>query len=283
MILVTGSTGNVGSEVVKQLASAGHKVRALVRNSKDGAGKFPTTVDLAVGDLDNADSLVNAMRGIDKLYLLAPFSGSLVKQEANVIDAAKRAKVKHVVKHSVLGAQYEAITLARWHRAGEKALESSGIAWTHLRPSAFFPNALGWATMIRQSATVYYPTGDGKVGAVDPRDIAAVAVKTLTEHGHEAKSYDVTGPQALSTQDQVDIIARAIGKPLKFVNVPDQAARDSMQGQGMQTQMIDLLLEFTAIVRAGQCSLVSDTVHRLTARQPRTFEAWVKDNVGSFK
>jgi uncharacterized protein YbjT (DUF2867 family) len=283
MILVTGSTGNVGTEVVKQLASAGHKVRALVRNSKDGAGKFPTTVDLAVGDLDNVDSLVNAMRGIDKLYLLAPFTASLVKQEANVIDAAKRAKVKHVVKHSVLGAQYEAITLARWHRAGEKALEGSGIAWTHLRPSAFFPNALGWATMIRQGATVYYPTGDGKVGAIDPRDIAAVAVKTLTEHGHEAKSYDVTGPQALSTQDQVDIIARAIGKPLKFVNVADPAARESMQGQGMQTQLIDVLLEFTAIVRAGQCSLVSDTVHRLTARQPRTFEAWVKDNVGSFK
>jgi uncharacterized protein YbjT (DUF2867 family) len=283
MILVTGSTGNVGTEVVRQLASAGHKVRALVREPRAGANKFPTTVDLAVGDLDNMESLVHAMRGVDKIYLLAPFTPSLVKQESNVIEAAKRAKVKHVVKQSVLGAQYEVITLGRWHRNGEKTLEASGLAWTHLRASAFFSNTFGWSAMIRLGGTVYYPAGDGKVGAVDPRDIAAVAVKTLTEPGHDARCYDITGAQALTTQDQVDVIGRAIGKPLKYVNVPDHAARDSMLGQGMAAQMVELMLEHSAIVRAGQWSLVTDTVHRLTARQPRTFEAWVKDNVGSFK
>lgn len=283
MILVTGSTGNVGTEVVKQLAGAGHKTRALVREAKEATGKFPTTVDVAIGDLDNIDSLVNAMKGIERIYMLAPFSTSLVKQEANVIEAARRAKVKHVVKHSVLGAQYEAITLGKWHRTGEKTLEASGLAWTHLRPSGFTSNALGWAGMIKSGGTVYYPTGDGKLGVIDPKDIAAVAVKTLTENGHEAKSYELTGPQALTTQDQVDIIGRAIGKPVKFVNVPDQAARDSMLGQGMPAQLADALIEFCGIVRANQAALVTDTVQKLTGRQPRTFEAWVKDNVSAFK
>src|SRR5690242_884640 len=115
MILVTGSTGNTGTEVVKQLASAGHKVRALVRDTKEASGKFPTTVDIVTGDLENLDSLVNAMKGIERIYLLAPFTPNLVRQEGNVIEAAKRAKVKHVVKHSVLGAQYEAVTLGKWH------------------------------------------------------------------------------------------------------------------------------------------------------------------------
>ena len=283
MILITGSTGNVGSEVVNQLASAGHKVRALVRDTKEASGKFPTTVDIVVGDLDNIDSLVNAMKGVERVYLLAPMTPSIVKQEANVIDAAKRASVKHVVKHSVLGAQYEAIAMAKWHRTGEKTLESSGVAWTHLRPSGFFTNTLGWAQMIKNGGTVYYPTGDGKLGMVDTRDIAAVAVKTLTENGHEAKSYEITGPKALSTQDQVDIIGRTIGKPVKFVNVPDQAARDSMLGQGMQTQIVDAMIEFCGIIRAGQAALVTDTVQKLTGRQPRTFEAWVKENTNAWK
>jgi uncharacterized protein YbjT (DUF2867 family) len=283
MILITGSTGNVGSEVVKQLASAGHKVRALVRDTKEASGKFPTMVDIVVGDLDNIDSLVNAMKGVERLYLLAPLTPSIVKQEANVIDAAKRANVKHVVKHSVLGAQYEAITLAKWHRTGEKTLEASGVAWTHLRPSAFFTNTLGWAQMIKNGGTVYYPTGDGKLGLVDPRDIAAVAAKVLTENGHEAKSYEVTGPKALSTQDQVDIIGRTIGKPVKYVNVPDAAARDSMLGQGMPAAVADGMIEFCGIIRNGQAALVTDTVYKIAGRQPRSFEAWVQENANAWK
>jgi uncharacterized protein YbjT (DUF2867 family) len=282
MLLITGSTGNVGTEVVKQLAASGQKVRALVRDPRDAANKFPTTVDILVGDLDNIDSLVSAMKNVEKVYMLAPLTPSLVKQEANVIDAARRAKVKHVVKHSVLGAQYEAITVGKWHRTGEKTLEASGLSWTHLRPSGFFANALGWAQMIKQGGTVYYPTGDGRLGCVDPRDIAAVATKVLTENGHEAKAYEITGPKALSTQDQVDIIGRSIGKPVKFVNVPDSAARDSMLGQGMQTQVVDAMLEFCGVIRQNQAALVTDTVQRVTGRQPRTFESWVQENAKSF-
>jgi uncharacterized protein YbjT (DUF2867 family) len=282
MILVTGSTGNVGSEVVKQLASGEHKVRALVRDRSSAAGKFPTTVDLAIGDLDSVDSLVAAMRGVDKVYLLAPMTPSHVVHEANAIAAAKRAQVKHVVKHSLLGAQYEAITLARWHRNGEKVLEASGLAWTHVRPSAFFTNALGWAAMIKNGGVVYQPTGEGKLGMVDPRDVAAVAVAALTEPGHESKAYDVTGGRALSTREQVEIIAQATGKPIKYVHVPDHTARDSML-RTMQPQLVELLLEYMGMVRGGQAAVVTDAVQKVTHRQPRTFEAWVQDHVGVFK
>lgn len=283
MILVTGSTGTVGSEVVKQLANAGHKVRALVRNPKDASGKFPTTVDVAVGDLDNPDTLWNAMKGVEQVYLLVPLSPTLQKHDRNAIDAAKRAGIKHVVKHSVLGAQYEGITLAKWHRAGEKALESSGIAWTHIRPSGFFTNTLGWAKTIKEGGTVYYPTGNGKLGIIDPRDIAAVALKTLTTPGHDGKSYDLTGPAALSTQEQVDWIGRAIGKPLKFVDVPDAAAKDAMLKQGWNPQLADLMLEFTNLIKAGQAALITDWVQKVSGKPPRTFEAWATENASAFR
>ncbi len=283
MILVTGSTGNVGSEVVKQLAHAGHKVRALVRDAKEATGRLPTTVDVVVGDLDNVDSLVNAMKGVDRLYMLAPFSPSLQKQEANLVDAAKRARLSHLVKHSVLGAQWEAITLGKWHRAGEKLVEAAIPLWTHIRPSGFFSNTLGWAGMIKSGGTVYYPTGEGKLGMVDPRDVAAVAVKCLTEPGHAGKAYDVTGPVALSTREQVDVIGRAIGKQLKYVDVPDQAARDSMLGQGMPAILVDALIEFCGAIKAGQCATVTDTVQKLTGKSPRTFESWTQENAAAFR
>jgi len=283
MILVTGSTGNVGGELVVQLAGKGHAVRAIVRNAKEATGKLPTTVDIAVGDFGNVDSLAAAMRGVAKVYSLVPFTAALAQHDANVLAAAVRAGVKHVVKHSVLGAQWEGNLLGRWHRAGEKALEASGLAWTFVRPGGFSSNALQWLGSIKQAGAVFYPTGDGKLAPIDPRDIAAVAAVALTQPGHEGKAYDVTGPAALTTGDQVAILAKALGKDLKYVDVPDAAARESMLGMGMPALVVDALLEFTAMVRAGQAAMVTDTVERVTGTPARTFETWVRDHLAAFK
>jgi uncharacterized protein YbjT (DUF2867 family) len=282
MILVTGATGNVGAELVKQLATKGHKVRALVRSPSEASGKFATTVDLAAGDFDNPDSLVAAMRGVERVYALVPFTPALVAQDKNLIEAAKRAGVKHVVKHSVLGAQYEGVTLGKWHRVGEKLLEASGLAWTHLRPGGFASNARMWAETIKTQGKVYQPTGDGKLGVIDPRDIASAAAVVLTTPGHESKTYDLTGPEALTTGDMATTIGKVIGKPVTYVDVPDSAARESMLGMGLPALIADALLEFTGMMRAGQAGMVSDAVKQLTGTN-RTFETWVRDNAAAFR
>jgi len=281
MILVTGATGNVGTEVVKQLAGAGHKVRALVRDKKDGVKLG--TVELAIGDFENLDSLGAAMRGIDTMYQLAPFTPALVAHETNLLDAAKKAGVKRIVKHSVMGAEYESITLGKWHRQIEKKLEASGIAWTHIRPTGFMSNALQWVGSIKAQGAVYYPAGDGKLALVDARDIASCAVVALTQPGHEGKAYAVTGPEALTTQQQCDILGKAIGKSIKYVDVPDSAAKESMVGMGMPAQLVDILLEYTNLVRAGQADQVTDAIPRLTGKPGRTFEAWCRENAAAFK
>src|SRR5262249_45499806 len=121
MILVTGATGTVGSEVVRQLVAAGKKVRALARDTERAGKQLGAGVELVRGDLDRAETPEPALRGVERLYLLPPLDTQMVRLEEVAIAAAQRAGVRHVVKHSNMGADDEqAITLQRWHRAGEK-------------------------------------------------------------------------------------------------------------------------------------------------------------------
>jgi uncharacterized protein YbjT (DUF2867 family) len=282
MILVTGATGTVGGAVVRRLVAAGHPVRALVR--QPGAGRVPDGVEVAYGDLTRPETLAEALSGVERMYLLAPLAPHLPHWEAGAIDAARAAGVRHVVKHSNLGADDpDATTVQRWHRAGERLLEQSAMAWTFVRPTGFMSNALGWAGTIRAQGTVYAPAGDGKLAVVDPYDIAAVAVAALTGPGHEGRAYDVTGPAALSTVDQVAAIGAAIGRPLRYVDIPESTARDGMRASGMPAVIVEALLEFMALVRSGRADTVSDAVPTGTGRPARTFEAWAAEHTDTFR
>ncbi len=284
MILVIGATGNVGGEVVRQLVAAGETVRAFVRNGDAAAQRLPADVGRAEGDLGQPDTVAAALRGIERVYLLAPMVPHMAQLEANVVDAAQSAGVRLIVKHSNSGAPEEATTMQRWHRAGELRIERSGLAWTFVRPTGFMSNALAWAGSIKGHGMVYSPGGTGRLSVVDPRDIAAVAVRALVEgERHFGKSYEVTGPAALSTEEQVNVVAQTIGKPLRYVDVPEAAARDSMRSMGMPDAIVEALLEFMRLVRAGECAAVSPAVERVTGRPPRTFAQWVQENAAAFR
>ncbi|HUJ61796.1 MAG TPA: SDR family oxidoreductase, partial [Kofleriaceae bacterium] len=256
MILVTGATGTVGSHVVRELVAAGQQVRAFVTDTSEARKQLGEKVEYAQGKFEDKASIEAALRGVTKLYLLVPFVENMAALEATVIDAAKRAGVRHVVKHSVSGAQYEpGLTIGRAHRAGEKLLEASGMAWTFLRPVGFMSNAFGWAPTVKSQGAIYQPMGSGKMAVIDPRDIASVGAKALTTSGHEGKAYDLTGPEALDMTQQAKILGDAIGKPVKYVDVPDSAARDAMLGMGMPKFAVDALIEFTNLVRAGNAAM----------------------------
>src|SRR5439155_13439138 len=115
----------------------------------------------------------------------------------------------------------------------------SGMACAFVRPTGFMSNALGWVGSIKSQGAVYGNGGQGKMSVVDPRDIAAVAVKALTGSGHEGRAYDVTGPEALSAAEQVQILSSAIGKPLRYVDVPDAAERQNMLEMHMPPAIVD--------------------------------------------
>jgi uncharacterized protein YbjT (DUF2867 family) len=282
MILVTGATGNVGGEVVKQLLEAGAPVRVLARDPAKAA-KLGAGVSVVRGDLAAPETLGPAFAGVTKAFVLST-GPDLARLAGNAVDAAKKAGVAHVVLLSVLGAEFEpSFELGRWHRESERKLEASGLAWTFLRPGSFASNALSWVSSIKAQGVVYSPYGEGKSAPIDPRDIAAVAVKALLAPGHEGKAYSLTGSAAITTGEQVAKISAAIGRPLRFVDVPPEAARDGMLEAGMHPLLVDALLELMARVRAGHGATVSTAVADVLGRPARTFDAWLHDHVAAFR
>ena len=282
MILVTGATGTIGGEVVKQLLAQGEKVRVLARDPAKAA-KLGDGVEVAQGDFDKPETLAAACQGVDKLFLLAA-GENLAQQEAAALQAAKQAGVKYVVEISAAGAGDEGgLELGRWHAAGEKHVRDSGIPWTIVRPGMFMSNTLAWAGSIKSQGVVYNPSGEGKTAPIDPKDIAAVAVAALTSAGHEGKVYEITGAQPLSTADQVGKISAAIGRPIQCIDVPEEAARGAMLGQGMSPALTNALVELMTYIKNEGTGEVTTTVEQVLGREPRTFEEWLSEHASAFR
>ncbi len=281
MILVIGATGTTGGEVARQLIAAGQRPRLLVRNP-DKAREFQGKAEIVQGDLERKDTLVPAMKGVEKLYLVsAGVNGP--ELEGNAIDAAKKASVKHVVKLSVIGADNPELIFSKWHAKAEKRLMESGLQWTMLRPGNFMTNSLAWAPTIKTQGAFYQPTGEGRWAAIDPVDIGAVAVRALTSQGHEGKGYTLTGPESLNGAGYAAKLSAVLGKPVKFVDVPPEAAKDNMLKSGIPPAYVEALLQLFAAIKAGKADFVTDTVEKVTGRKAGTFEAWVRRNIAAFK
>jgi uncharacterized protein YbjT (DUF2867 family) len=280
LILVTGATGTIGTEVVQQLAAAGHRVRALVRDLAKAA-KLGATVEVAKGDLAKPETLEAAFAGVEKAFVVVASSPEQATQEGNAFDAAKRAGATHLVKLSgggpIVMDHMAGTAFAKWHGDAEARLRATGIAWTILRPGPFNANvAKAWGIMARGG--LFLPSGNGRDPHIDPRDIGAVAVKVLTEPGHEGKVYDLTGPELLSYAEVVQKVAAATGRPLKFVDVPEATWRQELLGAGVPPPAVDSFAHYFAGVKAGRMYLTS-TVTELLGRPARSFDAWVKDHI----
>ena len=282
MILVTGASGNIGSEVVKKLVAGGAKVRAASRGGKapTGAGQVESVdVDFAKGE-----SVRAALKGVDALFLLVPSTPNQAELDALVVDEAKKAGVQFIVKSSVIGAEREGYTFARWHRAGEKAVERSGIPHAFVRPNTFMQNMKNFfAGTIKGQGAFYFPAKDSKTSFVDVRDIAAVAAKLLTSPGHQGKAYTVTGPAALTYAEVAATLGAAIGKKVSYVDLPPADFKKSMMGFGAPEWMADAMIDMGRYTIEGGCAEVSGAVQAVTGNKPIAFETYAKDFAADFK
>ncbi len=280
MILVTGATGTVGREVVAQLLAAGQEVRAMTRDPSKV--KLNGEVEVVKGDFNAPDSLASAVHGVERIFSLT-FGPETGVHERHLAQAAKAAGARHIVKLSALGGDDETRNnIRKWHDEGEQAIRETGIALTVLRPTGFMSNALHWRPSIRAQRKVFSNYGDGKLPPVHPRDIAAVAVRALTTSGHDGKVYPLTGPEALKMSEQVKILADAIGQPLEYVPVSDEATRKGMENAGMPSFLIDALLPFAAFIRSGKAAQVFHTVEEVTGTPSLRFSDWARENAVAF-
>jgi len=277
MILVIGATGTVGSEVVRQLVATGERPRALVRDPATARQRLGDQVEHMVGDLDRPETIAAALAGVDRVFLLTTQSSRQPEWERAVIGAAARTGVGQLVKLSVFRADEQSpLQVARQHGQAERVLAQSGLAATILRPVFFMQNLLA---MIHDGA-IATAAGDGRVAMVDARDIAAVAVATLTGGGHAGKTYTLTGPQALSFYQVASVLSRQTGRPLRHVRVPPDKVRVALQGRGVAAWYADDMAKLHSMLAVGYEEVVTDDIHRVTGRPPRTLAQFAGDHAG---
>ncbi|MBI5178638.1 MAG: SDR family oxidoreductase [Nitrospinae bacterium] len=279
--MVTGATGNVGTELVKKLSAAGVAVRAAAHSMAKAEKVRGPNVEIAELDFDKPETVSAAFYGVDKAFLLTPFTRNMAEQGKRLVDAAKKGGVKHVVRLSGFGADAEpGIQLGRWHRAVEKHIESSGMGYTILRPNNFMQNFIAH---FRAAGGVYYlPLGAGKISYIDIRDIANVAATVLTAPGHEGKAYTLTGGEALTVGEVAGTISAATGKKFAYVDVLEEAARKAMLEHHVPDWMASALMELHAVGKAGYAAHISPDVEAITGKKPITFGQFTRENAPAF-
>ncbi|WP_345072421.1 SDR family oxidoreductase [Hymenobacter fastidiosus] len=280
-ILVTGATGTVGSELVKALTNRGLTVRAGVHSLIKGERlrQLDPGVQLVEIEYSRPESLRVALTGVDRMFMITPFSEDQVEIGKRLVDAARQAGVQQVVKLSAAGAEAEpGIQLGRWHREVEQYLEQSGLAYTLLRPGGFMQNFLNYnGDSIRREGQFYMPVGAGQVSYIDVRDIAAAAAAILSapDSAHYGQAYTLTGPAAVSGHDVAAALSQATGRAISYVDVPEEAAAQAMAQA--PAWLRESMLELQRLYKAGYAAGVTPTVEQLTSCPARTIEQFAKD------
>jgi uncharacterized protein YbjT (DUF2867 family) len=281
-ILVIGGTGNVGREVVSQLAARGARFRAMTRNP-DAAG-LPPPVEVVCGDLMVPESLDRCLQDIETVFLVwvappAAVAGALeriAKHARRIVFLTAPLKTPHPFFQQPNPSREVAERI-------ERLIETSGMEWTFLRAGIFAGNARHfWGPQIRSGNVVRWPYLDAETAPTDERDLAGVAVRTLCEDGHAGAEYVVTGPQSLTQAEQVQTIGRAIGRSLRVEEMsPDEARSELLPILGSRT-VVDMLLNAWAAA-IGQPAFVTSTFAELTGVPPRTFAEWATDHAAEFQ
>ncbi|MFD3841716.1 NAD(P)H-binding protein [Streptomyces sp. NPDC058642] len=281
MILVTGATGTIGSELVRQLAARGEKVRALTRDP--AKAQVPPGVEVVRGDYLDPGSLTGATAGVTAAFLLgAPGPGS--RHDQALVAAAAAAGVHRLVKLSAIGTgDPEVGPSGEWHVPGEQAVRDSGAEWTILRPSSFASNTLSWVQAVGQGEPVPNMTGDGLSGVIDPRDVSEVAARILVDGGHGGRTYTLTGPEAISVPEQAAVLASVLGRPVATRDLsPDETRDHLLTAWGFDEAQAAGILAGTAFVRGGGNAVVTEDVPEVLGRSARTYREWAEDNRQAF-
>ncbi|MCZ4122597.1 NAD(P)H-binding protein [Streptomyces sp. H39-S7] len=283
MILVTGATGKVGGQVVSQLLDRGAAFRALSRDP--GTAGLPDGVEAVAGDLSDPESLDAALDGADTVFLVWPF---LTAEAAPAVLDRIAKHARRIVYLSMMGAQertdgpVDPITL--FHSEVERQIERSGLAWTFLQPVGFASNTLGWAPQVRAEGVVRDLNGALARPLIHERDIAAVAVRVMTDgpdEGHAGAKYVLTGPALITQAEQAHAIGEAIGRPVRFEEMTLAEKREQMLAW-LPPSGVDAVMNAWAGM-AGSSEPVTDTVEELTGTAPRTFRAWAADHAADFR
>jgi uncharacterized protein YbjT (DUF2867 family) len=278
MILVTGATGRTGSESVRLLAAQHQPTRALVRD----ASRAPRGhVEVAVGDFDRPETLDEAMRGIDTVILISPAAGPV--QEIAVVDSALRSGVKHIVKITNKGGADSPIDRRRAQAQIEAHLEATGLAHTLLRSNFQMQNLVGLAPTIKQTHGFVASVGDGQIGMIDARDVAAAAVSVATAPAdHAGRTYWLTGPELVTYSDFARELGSVLGHAVEYRRITPDEQRAAMIEAGVPEAAASTTAQIFGLLAQGDHAWLYDDVESLTGTRPRSLSTFIADHVQAF-
>jgi len=285
VIFVTGATGLNGRTLVERLSARGAPVRALTRSATKGRGLSALArVEVVEGDLARPETFAAALRGVDRAMLISSSEPAMLDVQSSFIRAAREAGVKHVVKLSgIMPDLASPFRFARMHAEIERRLEASGMAFTHVRAGEFMPAYFRQVPSIVAKGALFLPMGDAKIASVDVGDIAEVAALSLTESGHEGKTYALTGPEALTMGEVAQKLSVATGRTIRYVDVPPEEAKRAQIAAGVPPYLADALSELFAERRKGKEGRVSPTIETLLGRRATSFDEFAAKNAAIFK
>ena len=278
-VLVTGAGGVVGRELTAMLEGAGALVRAAVHRRDDLVPEKDLDIDRVVVDFAAPDTLIAALQDVEVLYLLTPQVPETVAQVTAAVAAARACGVRRSVRQSLCNADTGRDALSRWHREAESVIAASGLAYTFLRPNSFMQNFVTiYGPSIRDEDGFRLPLGTAAMSSVDARDVAAAATAVLIDEV-DADIYTLTGPQALTGAEMATVLAGVTGRPITYVDEPEDAGRsqDDEPGDAGPSQAGAALREFGAEMRAGRLAAVTGDVERLTGRPTISFAQFARD------
>jgi uncharacterized protein YbjT (DUF2867 family) len=279
MILVT-TAGAVGAESARLLAQRKVSVRVLVRDRVKAAALAEAGAEIAIGDLDVPASIDDAMDGVTSVVLVSP---AVVTQELNVVASAARAGVGHIVKASSKASADSPIARRRGQIEIETGLAASGVPHTILRSNAYMQNLLALAPAIARTNGFSSATGQGRVGLVDARDVAAVAAEIAASPApHAGKTYRLTGPQLLSYYDIAATLSTLLGRGVTYREVTMEENRDAMMGAGVPEPIAVMNAQAFSLIAQGDAEWFSEDVASVLGRAPRSFAAFAADYAQAF-
>lgn len=279
MILVTGATGDIGGELCRLLAEASEPFRAMCRKQEQIDRFRDQGIDAVLGDFDRPDTLEHAMKGCDRLFLVSHPTPRQFEQEKAAIDAASRAGVSRIVKVSASDANVKSpVPWAKAHALIDHHLRASGLEWTILKPTAFMQNFL-WSKKPISRGYLPQAAGSGKVAYIDNRDVARVALTVLTQQGHAHATYFLTGPQPLDMQMIAQRLSAAIGRKVRYINLPNLIFEAVLRVTGnSRWKAKGLVVQFSDVVAGSHAIDPTFEIERLTGEPARDFGAFAREH-----
>jgi len=273
-ILVTGGSGNIGKEVVKLLSEKGANFKALV-NTREIEGV--ETVSANYGDLA---SIEKAMEGVSTLFMVLQNHPEMEKRGQNIIEAAKKAGIKHIVRSSgSLADKNSPLLIRKLLGETDQVVMDSGIDYTITSPSFFMQNFINYFTEDYKNGAIYQPSADGKVSWTDVRDIAAVNVEVLLNpEKYKGQNLVITGSESFGYDESVKKMNDILGKESTYVAINDEAAIEAMKGQQFPDFVIDLMMSLNHCIVQGIAEETTNVVEEVTGKKPILFDQFIQDN-----